>query len=85
MYKGLAAIAARQIRSVGADVIDTREVFEGHADILMACASSEGEPLTASDLYIQRSQMKALASIANYIPDPDPAAEDWRGSAVLPR
>ena len=84
-YRGLAAIAARQIRATGADVIDTREVFYGHADIHVVPASGDGEPLPARDLYSQRSQMKALARLANYFPDPNPSAETWCGPTVLPR
>src|SRR5438876_9799331 len=33
IYRGLAVLSAKQIRLEGADVVDSREIYEGHADI----------------------------------------------------
>jgi len=33
IYKGLAILSAQQIRQSGAELIDTRSLFQGHADI----------------------------------------------------
>ncbi len=82
IYRGLAAIAARDIRLTGAEVVDTREQFDGHADIRFVIASGIGDPLAAKQVFGQRQQLKALANSANYCPDPDPDAVRWNGAAI---
>ena len=82
IYKGLAILSARQIRQSGATLIDTREVFQGHADICHGIVPRRGEPLPADQLKTLRDRVKTLATLANYYPDPDPAAEGWRGPAL---
>jgi hypothetical protein len=79
IYRGLAILSAQQIRTSGARLIDTREVFKGHADIRHDIVPRRGEPLPAEQLKTLRDRTKALATLANYFPDPDPAAEPWAG------
>jgi hypothetical protein len=71
-YKGLAVLSAEQIRQSGASVVDSREVFEGHADIRhRIIAPAKGEPFSPpekqKELY---DRCSALADLANYYPDP---------------
>jgi hypothetical protein len=73
-YKGLAVLSAEQIRQSGASVVDSREVFEGHADIRhRIIAPAKGEPFSPpekqKELY---DRCSALADLANYYPDPNP-------------
>jgi hypothetical protein len=44
IYKGLAILSAQQIRKSGARLIDTRKVFQGHADIRHDIVPRRGEP-----------------------------------------
>ena len=79
IYRGLAVLSAAQIRKSGAKIVDTRERFEGHADIKHGIVPSRGEPLPPEQLQILRDRAKALAELANYYPDPDPPSLNWRG------
>jgi hypothetical protein len=79
VYEGLAVLSAHQIRQVGSTIIDTREEFEGHADIKHGIIERRGDPLPAEQLKILRDRAKALAKIANYFSDPDPRAMNWTG------
>jgi hypothetical protein len=82
VYKGLAILSAQQIRQSGAELIDTRNVFEGHADIRHGIIQRRGEPLPPEQLMKLRGRAKALASIANYFPDPDPTTLSWSGPCL---
>jgi hypothetical protein len=82
VYKGLAVLSARQIWDNGAAVVDTREVFEGHADIRHGITPSKGEPPPPEELKALRDRTKALANLAKYYPDPDPAAVGWVGPTL---
>jgi hypothetical protein len=79
IYKGLAILSAQQIRQSGARLVDTRTVFLGHADICHDIVPKRGEPLPAEQLKTLRERAKALATLANYYLDSDPAAEVWTG------
>lgn len=79
VYRGLAILSALQVRQSGARLVDTSHVFQGHADIRHGIVPRRGEPLPPEQLKTLRDRAKALATLANYFPDPDPAAEDWTG------
>jgi hypothetical protein len=79
IYKGLATLSAQQITQSGARLIDTRQIFQGHADIRHGIIPRRGEPLPAEQLKTLRDRAKALATLANYYPDPEPAVEGWTG------
>jgi hypothetical protein len=79
VYRGLAVLSAKQINQSGATIIDTREVFIGHADIKLGIAPKKGDPLPPEQLKEFRDRTKALAKIANYLRDPDPSGENWSG------
>jgi hypothetical protein len=78
-YKGVAVLSAIQIRRTGGTIIDTREEFDGHADIKHGIIVRRGDPPPAEQLKALRDREKALAKIANYLPDPDPKAPNWTG------
>lgn len=75
VYKGLAVLSAAQIRGQRASVVDTREVFEGHADITFGITPVRGEPLPPQLQLI----LRALADLAMYYPDAAPDADRWVG------
>ena len=72
-------LSALQIRESGARLVDTRNVFQGHADIRHDIVPRRGEPLPPEQLKTLHDRAKALANRANYFPDPDPTAEPWTG------
>jgi hypothetical protein len=82
VYKGLAILSAGEIRELGAIIIDSREEFEGHADIKHGIIQRRGEPLPPEQLKILRDREKALATLANYFADPDPQNVNWTGPAL---
>ncbi len=75
IYCGLAVLSATQIRTHGGRVVDTREVFDGHADIRFGWIPVRGEPPPPALLLA----LKALSALAAYYPDPDPEAATWTG------
>jgi hypothetical protein len=81
-YKGLAILSAKQIRESGAGIVDTREIFEGHADIKHRIVPIRGEPLPAEQLQVLRDRVKMLAKLANYYPDTDPRDLNWVGPSL---
>jgi hypothetical protein len=84
VYRGLAALKALQIRSCESDVVDSRELFDGHADIILSNSSgANGEPPSPSDLLKLRFQTKVLARTARYCADPAPDANTWQGHPVV--
>lgn len=79
IYKGLAVLSARQITTSGADLRDTRNVFDGHADIIHGIVIRKGDPPPAADLKVLHDREKSLAKLAEYYPDPDTGGESWTG------
>jgi hypothetical protein len=82
VYQGLAVLSAQQIRQSGAKIIDTRHIFKGHSDIKHEIVPSKGDPLPPKKLKALRDRCKALAQLANYIPDPSRASENWTGPSL---
>jgi hypothetical protein len=81
----MAALMVRQVRDTAADVVDSREVFEGHADIKHGFAVVEGEPPPAEVLYTMRQRTKRLRKVAAYFADPDPSSVRWMGPEIRPQ
>ncbi|MGH7102882.1 MAG: hypothetical protein ACREFJ_10850 [Acetobacteraceae bacterium] len=79
VYMGLAIVSAKQIRDCTLQVVDTRSVFEGHADIQHGVPAMQGEPLPAAQLLDFQERVKELAKIAVYYADPEPAETLWVG------
>jgi hypothetical protein len=83
VYRGLAILSAMQIRDSGAEIIDSREVFKGHADIKHGIVERGGDPVPAPQLMTLRARCKTLTTLANYFADPEPASAEWKGPALV--
>ncbi len=82
IYRGLAVLSAQQIREAGADVVDSRKVYEGHADIKHGVIQERGVPLLPQEIDILRQRYKKLAALAEYYPDQSPETEIWKGVPI---
>jgi hypothetical protein len=79
-YMGLAVLSATQIVGSGADLVDTREEFDGHADIRHGIITPiDGDPLPPDQLMIINERIKTLLALATYYEDPVPSAPTWNG------
>lgn len=83
VYRGMAVLTASQIRSAGAEVKDSRNLFQGHADIKLGYLTPAGDPPPAEVVFAKRERTKLLASAAQYHADPDPAADSWLGPSFV--
>ena len=79
IYRGMATLTADLIRQTGADIIDSRRHFPGHADIKLGFVTQDGEPPSAEVLHALRTRTKWLAKIANFLADPEPGSSYWQG------
>lgn len=77
IYTGLAVLSAQQIRQLGAEVMDSRHVFEGHADIKHGVIQEKGKVLPPEVSEALRTRHKKLAELAVYYPDHSPALNVW--------
>ncbi|MCY0389140.1 hypothetical protein OVY01_18500 [Robbsia sp. Bb-Pol-6] len=82
IYRGLGAIMASSIRKSKVDVVDSRDVFEGHADIKLGVVVPRGEPLPPEELLKVRAITKALAQATRYFEDPVPSSSGWAGAPI---
>ena len=85
IYRGMAALSAKQVRGTGANILDSRERFIGHADIKHGFVTVAGEPLPPEALHTMRQRTKTLAKVAAYLPDPNVAGARWNGSPLTPK
>lgn len=82
-YKGLAVIKVGAVREVNSDVNDSRVVYCGHAHISHGIAVLPADdPLAAQQKFALDERLRALKSLARYIPDPDPTTDTWTGEAI---
>jgi hypothetical protein len=82
-YRGFASLKVHAVRTAGPDVIDSREEFLGHADIMHKHpAPPAGEPSTSQLFDELRETCKRLAQTAKFCADPDPDAETWSGEII---
>lgn len=78
-FKGFAVLKAEAVRSVGLDVVDSREeCYWGHADIMHKVALERGEPAPPG----YNRDLKTLAKAVNFFPDPAPTVEGWAGGSL---
>ena len=77
-YIGLAAITVKSVRSLGSDVIDSREEFCGHADICHGIVVPADEPPDP----VLTLRVRALNAKARLLIDPNPRTERWSGGQV---
>lgn len=81
LYEGLAVLDVGTIRAQGANVVDSRELFCGHGDILhgiiLKCSQSDPPPPElVRRLHVRN---KELARLSRYIQDPNPSSRHWTG------
>ena len=72
VYTGLALISAQAVRRLGAEVVDSREEYDGHADIKHGVVRSRGEALAPDLRKIYDERLKQLAAEAIYLKDQMP-------------
>jgi hypothetical protein len=78
-YSGLAVIRAGAVRACEADVVDSRSVFLGHADIKHGHKRSALDPPAPEIVKMLKDRCKALAKVAVFFSDPDPDGSKWTG------
>lgn len=83
VYTGLTVIAAGAVRFCGARVVDSRIIYDGHADIRHGLKSEDNEPPAPHVVEAIREQCKRLLPYAKFIADPAPDAEDWTGAELI--
>ena len=81
-YRGLASLKVQAVRAAGPDVVDSREQYLGHADIMHVYILEAGEPPESKVFGELRDTCKQLAKEATFRPDPEPAAETWKGEPI---
>jgi hypothetical protein len=74
-YRGFAVVAACTVRLCGSDVVDSRDLYLGHADILHPIVLQKNEPAPPQF----NAQLKRLVDSARWCPDPAPESESWTG------
>ena len=87
IYFGMAVLEASQIRSIDeVDIVDSRDQFEGHADIMFAGPTKDvsSEPLPASIQHPFKKKSKRLADSAKFFKDPNPDSDTWQGDPLCP-
>lgn len=82
-YHGLAPGIVGAILDAGAKaVVDSPDVFPGHADIITPHASAKDEPLSAEKTQELDKFVEALVKHFHYYPDPDKSSPGWTGPAL---
>ncbi len=68
-FSGFAVLSAGAVRKCGSDVIDSRHLYLGHADIMHDQVLPKGEPPPPEF----NERLKRLVEAARYFPDPQSA------------
>ena len=84
-YLGLAVLTARQIRDAVADVVDSRNVYCGHADITYGFLRPPNEPNYARENMILDERARKIADTVMFYKDPTPTSKFWVGEELAPR
>jgi hypothetical protein len=77
-FKGFAVLTASTVRMQGSDVIDSREYYWGHADIIHKIILEKGQPAPPEFNLC----LKELAQAARFFPDPNPTFDTWTGDSL---
>lgn len=78
IYKGLSFFNRAAVQYAGADIVDSRSEFLGHADIKHTQkAPPKGHPRDSAELMALVDVCKAIVKKAIYLPDPNPADDKW--------
>lgn len=82
-YKGLAVIQVQAVREAHSEVHDSRAIYCGHGHISHNIAALPiDDPLAAQQKFALDERLRALKSLARYLPDPEPMSDSWTGEAV---
>jgi hypothetical protein len=82
-YKGFAVIHAQAIRTAGAEVSDSRDVYCGHAHVSTNIEIPPADdPLYSAQKFERDERLRQLKSLARYVPDPNPALMTWTGEPI---
>jgi hypothetical protein len=88
VYRGFAVLRTKAVRTSDMDVVDSRKLFCGHADIKLLMPELQmlepGEPLPAEAGKRLKDLKDALLGASNYVPDPNPEDATWRGNKLEP-
>jgi hypothetical protein len=79
-YRGFAILHTGDVRKVDFDVIDSRRVFCGHADLLLRVPPLEladGEPADPEISLIHKQAGDKLLKLAVQRMDSNPSADEW--------
>ena len=74
-FAGFAVLTAKTVRQCGSEVVDSREQYLGHADIIHDQILPKGEPPPPE----VNERLKRMAGAAQYFPDPAPDIGTWTG------
>jgi len=79
-YKGLAVVSAQQIRRAGAEILDSRQHYCGHAHIAYGIVAPPRDEPQESEANKKLFEMtRGILSAAIYYEDPSPASPTWAG------
>jgi hypothetical protein len=79
-YVGLAYVSARVVRECGSEIVDSREEYLGHADIVHGVGPQpRGVPLPAATAKRINKRADAIRRVARFVPDPNPKSLIWSG------
>lgn len=77
-FRGFATLTAADARSQDLDIIDSREIYYGHADIIFPITLTKGEPAPAE----YNIALQMLVDLANYTKDPFPGEDYWSATTA---
>jgi len=78
-YVGLLTIKAAAIRDAGSSVVDSRELWLGHADLDHGIESVPNDPLNSVDFARMTERCQALKKSSKFHPDHDAERPGWSG------
>ncbi len=82
-YRGFAALCAGEVKDAGADLVDSRHEYEGHADIQIKWTrGGDGDPGPPEEMIKINAVAKMLRDSARYYSDPDPDHDRWTGEEM---
>jgi hypothetical protein len=82
-YKGFAAVLVKHVRETGSSVIDSRELFVGHADLGHGFVVPEdNEPNSVEVTKEINDRCKNILKHTEYKADPAPDSENWSGAEL---
>ena len=78
-YVELLTIKAAAIKAAGSSVVDSRDIWLGHADLDHGIKSVPNDPLNSADFARMTERCQALKKSSTFHPDNDIARGGWPG------